>query len=311
GIFEKLEKALAFDSDIVGSVISNLNVLRHRFTTLMEEQAPAYLVLCHGSIDDKTVERAIDGFADKEKREEFYRFFEEIEMLYEIISPDVFLRRHLDDYGTLSILYQIIRNAFGKQSSLYKDIAKKTESLVRERAESYGLVTTMPLVKIDEKTLATWKAGDVSDSAKVLNLGKSLAQAVAEEAEQQPYLVPIGERAEAILESYDDRQISTQRALRHLETLLSEFLQARNEHEKTGFDLNTFTLYWVLKQEGLPQPEKIAPSLDAAFGRFANYAHNAAALRQLKAEIYKVLLPAAGKERMVALAERLLRLQRK
>ncbi len=311
GIFEKLEKALAFDSDIVGSVIQNLDVLKHRFATLMAEQAPPYLALCQGPLDDKAVERAIDAFADKERRETFYRFYKELETLYEIISPDVFLREYLDDYGVLSTLHQIVRNAFSKQVALYKDIAKKTELLVREQVESYRLTATLPFVKINEETLAALKSKGLSDSAKILNLGKSLVQTVTEEAEQQPYLVPIGERAEAILEAYDDRQISTQEALHGLEKLLTEFVQARKEREKTGFDLNTFTIYWVLKQEGLAAPEGIAPLLDAAFRRFPHHAYNAAALRQLKAEVYKVLLPTVGKERMVDLAERLLRLQRK
>jgi type I restriction enzyme R subunit len=97
GIFEKLEKALAFDSDIVGSAIQNIDVLKHQFATLMDEQAPPYLALCSGPVDDKTLEKAIDVFEDKERREAFYKLFKELEMLYEIISPDVFLRSHIEN----------------------------------------------------------------------------------------------------------------------------------------------------------------------------------------------------------------------
>ena len=78
GIFEKLEKALAFDSDVVAAVIENVDVLKERFETLMAEEAQDYLALA-GPIDDKAVERAIDAFADKEQREEFFKFFKEIE----------------------------------------------------------------------------------------------------------------------------------------------------------------------------------------------------------------------------------------
>ncbi|MBI2152758.1 MAG: HsdR family type I site-specific deoxyribonuclease [Candidatus Rokubacteria bacterium] len=311
GIFERLEKALAFDSDVVDSVIQNLDVLKERFGRLMAEQAPGYLAFCRGPIDDKAVERAIDAFGEKEKREAFYKFFKELQILYEIISPDAFLREHLDYYGKLSVLYEIVQNAFSKQVALYRDVAKKTESFVRERVKISGLLTTMPLVKIDEKALDALKSADSSPHAKVFNLGKSLAQAAAEGGEREPYLFPIGDRAEAILEAYDDRQIGTQEALRELEKLLGEFVQARKEREKTGFDLSTFTIYWVLKQTGSPEPEKLAPLLDGAFGRFPNYRDNAAERRQLKAELYKVLLPAVGKERMVELAERLMWLHRK
>ncbi len=157
----------------------------------------------------------------------------------------------------------------------------------------------------------TLRKPDGSESAKVINLGKSIIQAVTEEEDQQPYLVPIGERAAAILESYDDRQISTQEALKQLEKSLTEYVQATREREQTGLDLNTFTIYWVLKRAGASEPETAAPLINAAFGRFPNHLYNAAHRRHLKAELYKVLLPAVGKGRMVELAEQILRLQRR
>lgn len=309
GLFEKLEKALAFDSDVVSGVIQNLDVLKQHFSMLMREQAPPYLALCTGPVDDKAVERAIDAFADKEKRETFHAFFRQIEDLYEILSPDVFLRDYLEDYGKLSVLCQIMHNAFSKHVIPYADLARKTESLVRERVATYQLTTTMPLVTIDESTLEALKKSD-SDPGKVINLSKSLIQTVTSESEQQPYLVPIGERAEAILDASDDRQTSTQQALRQLERLLQEYLQPKRERENTGFDLNTFTIYWVLKQAEVPGADKIAPSGNVALERFPHHAHNAAELRQLKAELYKVLLPVVGKERMGEWAEQLLRLKR-
>lgn len=311
GIFDNLEKALAFDSDVVASVIKNLDVLKSRFAALMKEQAPPYLALCQGPIDDKAVERAIDAFADKDRREKFYRFFKELETLYEIISPDPFLREYIDNYAKLSALYKIVRNVFTKHVALYKELAKKTEGLIREHAEAYGLKEVLPLVKIDDKTLEALRKTGSSNTAKIINLGKSLIHAVRTEGESQPYLLPIGERAAAILEQYDDRQISAQEALVYLEKLLAEYVQAKKEHEQSGFDLNTFTIYWVLKQADAPEPEKLAPLLNAAFSRFPNYQHNAFELRQLKAELYKVLLPTVGKELMVELAERILKLQRK
>jgi type I restriction enzyme R subunit len=45
GIFEKLERALAFDSDVVTSVIQNIEVLKQLFATMMKQQAPNYLPL--------------------------------------------------------------------------------------------------------------------------------------------------------------------------------------------------------------------------------------------------------------------------
>jgi type I restriction enzyme R subunit len=309
GIFEKLESALAFDSDVVGSAIQNIDVLKSRFAALMEQAKP-FLELCTGPIDDKAVERAIAVFEDKERREGFYKLFQELETLYEIISPDVFLRPHIEDYGKLTALYQIVVNAFSKKVALIRDLMKKTEELVKRSAIGTGLDTVMKPVRIDENTLKALKSSDGGEPPKVINLGKSLLATIREEGEQQPFLIPISERTEAILEAYDDRQLSTQSALEQLARLMEEYLQAKREREKTGFDINTFTLFWLLKQAGAPDPGELAPKLEAAFRKYPNYRDNVAEERQLKAELYKLVLPAVGRESMVTVVKRMLELPR-
>jgi hypothetical protein len=34
--------------------------------------------------------------------------------------------------------------------------------------------------------------------------------------------------------------------------LMEEYLEAKQERERTGFDINTFALFWVLKQSRAP-----------------------------------------------------------
>ena len=91
GIFEKLEKALAFDSDMVTSVIKNIDVLKILFETYMTGPAKEYIALSQGW-DDKSKEKAIEYFKDKETRESFFWFFKQLQNIYDILSPDAFLR---------------------------------------------------------------------------------------------------------------------------------------------------------------------------------------------------------------------------
>jgi type I restriction enzyme, R subunit len=69
----------------------------------MESKAPPYLKLLTSNFDDKDVDNLIEHFRDKDRRKEFFKEYKEIEMLYEIISPDAFLRPYIDAY---SIMYQ-------------------------------------------------------------------------------------------------------------------------------------------------------------------------------------------------------------
>ena len=252
------------------------------------------------------VVRAIDFFVNKAKREKFYQFFKDVEALYEILSPSAELADYINDFRNLATLYQIIRNAFAAKTTFYGDVAKKTELLIREEAETYGVKQPSKVVEIDETTLAAIKASHSSDNNKVVNLVKSLVQAAAEKGDQEPYLMSIGERAQAIMEAFEDSQESSVEALRQLEKLAKERIDAEKERQQTGLAADTFTIYWELKREGIDEAKGLAKNLKALFDRFPDYRYNAEELRQLKAEIYKMLLSSVEGKKMVSLTEKLL-----
>src|SRR5438132_13099114 len=68
GIFDKVEKALAFDSDDVKGVIEGLDVLKDRFVSLMDRGRSKYLPILAGKTGDKAVEAVLEYFRDKETR---------------------------------------------------------------------------------------------------------------------------------------------------------------------------------------------------------------------------------------------------
>jgi type I restriction enzyme, R subunit len=308
GVLGKLKKALAFDSKQVdvSKLIESIDVLLARFKELMRGEAQEYLRLAKGKIDDKAVERAIDFFVNKAKREKFYQFFKDVEALYEILSPSAELADYIDDFRNLATLYQIIRNAFAARTMFYGDVAKKTELLIREEAETYGVKQPSKIVEIDEKTLAEIRASRSSDNNKVVNLVKSLVRAAEEKGKTEPYLIPIGERAQEIMEAFEDSQESSVETLRQLGKLAEERINAEKERQQTGLDKDTFTIYWELKREGIDSAKALAKNLKAVLDRFPDYRYNAEELRQLKAEIYKLLLSSVDGKKMVALTEKLL-----
>lgn len=72
-------------------------MLKARFKQQMEEAKKNFLSLIHGKTGDKAVEAVLEHFLDENKRHDFYKFFKEISTIYEILSPDAFLRPYVDD----------------------------------------------------------------------------------------------------------------------------------------------------------------------------------------------------------------------
>ena len=70
-------------------------------------------------------------------------------MLYEIISPDAFLRPFIDHYTTLSSIYAVVRKAYAKTVYVDRAFQRKTNEFVQKHIDS-GMEQSDEFVKIDE-----------------------------------------------------------------------------------------------------------------------------------------------------------------
>ncbi len=308
GIFEKLESALAFDSDVVASVIENIDVLKNLFATMMREQAPPYLELAKG-FDDKSKERAITWFEAKPAREEFYKFFRQIQNLHDILSPDAFMRPYIEDFERLAELYGLIRNAYSTRPYVDKELTQKTRELLRGQTAMSNLQPPSAIYKLGAPELDALKQSDVSDTTKILNLRKVLAAKVEEEGQEQPFLISIGERAEALAELYEDRKTSTEQALAEFERLAREYAEATELRDKLDLDANAFAIYTRLREFEAEAPTDQARGVNEIFLRFPDYRWNKQQESELRAALYTVLRPMVGKK-FVEVTNALLKLQR-
>lgn len=306
GIFEKLERALAFDSDMVTSVIKNIDVLKILFETYMTGPAKEYLVLSLGW-DDKSKEKAIEYFKDKETRESFFWFFKQLQNIYDILSPDAFLRPYMQDYQSLARLYGLVLNAY-MDTYVDQEITAKTRELLQKYTTSNSMEPPGAIHELGPKELKALKDSGSSDTTKILNLSKLIA--LASRSSNNPILRLIGERSEALRQAYEDRQITTQEALTRFEGLAQDYLDADKERERLGLDENSFIIYSLLKPEVKGILPAQAREINALFWSFPDYRWDEKQEQKLRASLYKCILPVVGKDRFTKLTDDLLRLRR-
>jgi len=104
------------------------------------------------------------------------------------------------------MLYAIGRRRLQRQGLPIRDLMNKTEELCAGTSR-LKVESDPSMYKIDEDTLQALKKDGGSDSAKIVNLARSLATAVKNTEDDQPHLIPIGDRAEEILHLFEDRQL--------------------------------------------------------------------------------------------------------
>jgi type I restriction enzyme R subunit len=284
GIFDKLEKALAFDSKEINAIVKDLKLLKVLFQEKMETKAPAYLGLIERNFNDKDIDTLIEHFRDPERRKEFFKEYKEIEMLYEIISPDAFLRPFIDHFTTLSAIYDIVRKAYTKRVMVDRDFQKKTNALVQEHVGGYTSDGPLDPVKIDATTLELIRKKRGGEGTKVINLIKSI-QKTAEEESEDPFLIAMAQRAQAVQESFEHRQTETAEALELLLKEVSLNEERKKEQAEKGFDGLTFFVYRTLLDAKIGNAEGVSRKIKEAFVAHPNWKRSEAALRELRKQV--------------------------
>ncbi|OJY59745.1 HsdR family type I site-specific deoxyribonuclease [Thiobacillus sp. 0-1251] len=305
GIFDKLEKALAFDSDEINAIVKDLKLLKVLFKNKMESTAPKYLGLIECNFNDKDVDTLIEHFRDPERRKAFFKEYKEIEMLYEIISPDAFLRSFIGDYGTLSAIYQVVRKAYTRSVMVDREFQAKTNHLVQQQVGSYGVGGLGEILAIDGNTIELIKNKRGGDGTKVINLIKSIEK-LAQENSDDPYLIAMAERARAVQESFEERQTSTAEALAELLREVEGNETRKKEQAEKSFDGLTYFVYRSLLDAKIQNAEAVSRKIRHAFTEFPNWKRSENALRELRKKVtFAIFAETEDLDRVTAMVDEL------
>ena len=284
GIFDKLEKALAFDSDEINAIVKDLKLLKVLFKHKVEQEAPEYLSLIGRQFNDKDVDTLIEHFRDPERRKKFFREYKEIEMLYEIISPDAFLRPFIETYRTLTAIFQVVRKAYARRIDVDREFQRKTEMLVREQVSSYVAKPEEEFIAINAETIDLIKKSNAGDATKVINLVKGIRK-LAKEGSDDPNLIAMADRARAVQENFESRQSSTAKALEDLLKEVDQNEARQKEQVKKSFDGLTYFVYRSLLDASIGNAEEVSRRIRQAFSDSPNWKQSESELRELRQKV--------------------------
>ena len=291
GVFENLQRALAFEDETITKGLIDLEELKHSFAGLLTA-AQATLAPIDLSDTPGRPARIIDHFFDEERREIFVRLFKDLQIAYEILSPDPFLRDYLDDYALVVQVYQAVYNYFNpeaKKRRVQRDLLQKTDALIRQHVQVVALVDTLPLYPIHRDIANVINADNVSERVKVTNLYRSLTIYIEQHQHEQPYLISIGEQVEDVIQRLRERQISVQAALDQVTTLTENAVAAGQEQAQSNLGSGEFALYWVLKGQGLAAPKETARQVHAVLDAHPGWAYNPKIESAVRLQLYKTL----------------------
>ncbi|KAA0225355.1 HsdR family type I site-specific deoxyribonuclease [Fimbriimonadia bacterium ATM] len=290
GIFENLEKALAFDSADVSGVIDDIGVLEELFASEMQLGRDRYLSLCAGLKGDKEVEAILDYFLDEDNRTEFYQYIYRLQDVFEILAPSAFLRPFLAEYDELIRVYLIVKEAYDPGTPTDRELLRKTIDLVHKHTEAGEISPPLEVVPLDENALDQLSGSSKPDIIKVFNLVKTIEEEVRLHEATEPYLGSIGELAQVVVERFQQRQIETEEALKQLRELFRDIMRARKASKEEGLGRLAFAVFWELQRLGIPTAKDLALNVDKVFQESPHWRTSTAQYQQARTRLYAMLL---------------------
>ena len=116
---------------------------------------------------------------------------------------------------------------------------KKTNELVQKYVDTTNIEHVTEFVEINSETIDLIRKSKAGDGTKIINLVKSIEKK-AEEESGDPFLIAMSERAKAVLENFEDRQVETAEALEDLFKEIEENEKRKKEQASKGFDDLTY-----------------------------------------------------------------------
>jgi type I restriction enzyme R subunit len=292
GIFENLQRALAFEDETITKGLIDIEELKAFFERQLQAVrdllAPVDIRPTPGRLD-----RITDHFFDPETRETFIQNFKDLQTAYEILSPDPFLRDYIDDYALVAQIYQIVYSVFNPEAERRRNrhqVLEKTDQLIRQQV-GVEAVGEMPVYPINRDIANVIEHDNATDRVKIINLYRSLATYIEQNQYDQPYLMSIGEQVEDVIQRLNDRQISVQTALEELTDLTEQTAASTEEQDESEMDVGVYTLYWVLRGSNVPEPETVARDVDRILADHPGWQYDDRRESDARLDIYGVLFP--------------------
>jgi type I restriction enzyme R subunit len=308
-VLRDLQKALKFDAQDVHGVIEDLDVLFQDFKVKIAAAEQAYLTVANLD-DDAALEAVVFGrFVDLQERKAFFDAWKELEVLWEILSPDAGLRDHIDAYRLLGQLYEAVRAAYAPKIGFVADLAYKTRRLIEANAVQLGLGRLQRSVVFDAATLTALRSEAGPAEGKIHNLLRGLQKEIDDDASRAPVLQPFKDRADRILKDLESRRTDGLTAIDLLAVVAQEKDAALKAAADSGLSPRAFAVAWTLRDDKALQAaglsaQEIAKQAASLLERFEHAAVNDDEQRKLRSALYVPLLK-VGKDDRARLVERI------
>jgi len=192
----------------------------------------------------------------------------------------------------------LLRKAYGESVNVDRALQRKTMALVQRHVKLKYMSPVSESQELDKTTIEKIAEKSGAKSVRVINLVKSIRKD-AETNGTDPFLVAMAERAKAVQEKYESRQVEAQAALKALQDEQRRDAARKEEQKKKGMDPPAFFVYRELSDAGAAQAEAAGARVQEAFATHPHWQTSENERRALRVEVALAIHDAIGESGQV------------
>jgi len=258
GITRNLYAALDFDESVVESAMIDLDKIKGEFVKTLNETMDIFSGL---DIDDPSIEnlrKCLKIFMGNEERQKiFSNKYSKLKLLFEVLSPDSFLKEHLKKFEWVTCFYlAFVRDFRGGEIDgvILSEYGEKMKELIQKEVDYEGITKNFRELKIND-IYTQERLKKMDDEEKVLNLEKILKQEISINIDDNPVFLKFSEKLMAIKNEFEKNQIDLAERIKKYFDLLKDIQDKSKEAENMGLNLREYGLY-VISREFIETKDK-------------------------------------------------------
>ncbi len=248
GITKSLYQALNFDESIVDSAMLNIDKLKEEFIEVLRETMDIFTGI---NIEDPSIDnlrRCLKIFAENLDKQKFFRGkYARLKLLFEILSPDPFLKESVRTFEWLTSVYLAFEKEYSEKMSdaeLLAEYGEKVKLLIQQRVDYEGITKNFRELNVNDLYVME-RLNKMDDEEKALNLEKMLKQEISINIDTNPAYKKFSERLGLIRKEFEQHQIDLSERIKRYQELLADIKKKGDEAKELGYSLKEYGLYVV------------------------------------------------------------------
>ncbi len=260
GITKSLYKALNFDESIVDSAMLNIDKLKEEFEEVLSDVTDLFTGI---NTEDPSIDNlrcCLKIFAENQDKQKFFRDkYSRLKLLFEILSPDPFLKKHIRIFEWLTSVFLAFDKEYGLKSSdaeLLAEYGGKVKQLIQDRVDYEGITKNFRELSIHDLYVME-RLNKMDDEEKAINLEKMLKQEISINLDTNPAYKKFSERLSVIRREFEKNQIDLSERIKRYQELLSDIKKKADEAKELGYTLKEYGLFVVSEEFITTKDEKL------------------------------------------------------